>query len=236
MVQNATPLSALEEKLGYRFQRKELLNQALTHRSYGANNNERLEFLGDAILNFVVADALYEQFPSAQEGQLSRLRARLVRRQTLAEIAREVSLGDHLIMGTGELRSGGFDRDSILSDALEGIIGAIYIDGNLESARANILAWFMSRLEGLSLDNSQKDSKTRLQEFLQAKRAMLPEYVVTKMTGKAPDQVFTVECRSEMLSGVAEGQGGNRRIAEQMAATHALSLLGVPEEGPARGK
>ncbi len=236
MVQNATPLSALEKKLGYRFQRQELLNQALTHRSYGAVNNERLEFLGDAILNFVVADALYEQFPSAQEGQLSRLRALLVRRQTLAEIAREVSLGDHLIMGTGEMRSGGFDRDSILSDALEGIIGAIYLDGDLESARANILAWFTSRLESLSLDNSQKDSKTRLQEFLQAKRAMLPEYVVTKMTGKAPDQVFTVECRSEMLSEVAVGYGGNRRIAEQMAATHALSLLGVPEEGSARVK
>ena len=236
MVQNANPLSVLEKKLGYRFQRRELLNQALTHRSYGAVNNERLEFLGDAILNFVVADALYKQFPSAREGQLSRLRAHLVRRQTLAEIAREVSLGDHLIMGTGEMRSGGFDRDSILSDTLEGIIGATYLDGDLESARANILAWFASRLESLSLDNSQKDSKTRLQEFLQAKRAMLPEYVVTKMTGKAPDQMFTVECRSEMLSGVAIGHGGNRRIAEQMAATQALSLLGVPEEGSTGGK
>lgn len=235
MVQDA-PLSTLEEKLGYQFREQKLLNQALTHRSYGANNYERLEFLGDAILNFVVADALYEQFPGAQEGQLSRLRAGLVRRQTLAEIAREVSLGDHLIMGIGELRSGGLNRDSILSDALEGVIGAMYIDGDLESTQATVLTWFVSRLQDLSLDDSHKDSKTRLQEFLQAKRAMLPEYVVTKMTGKAPDQLFTVECHSELLSTVAQGQGGNRRIAEQMAATQALSLLGVSEEGPARGK
>lgn len=235
-MQNAAPLSTLEKKLGYQFQHQKLLSQALTHRSYGANNNERLEFLGDAILNFVVADALCEQFPDAHEGQLSRLRAHLVRRQTLAEIAREVSLGDHLIMGVGELRSGGLDRDSILSDALEGVIGAIYIDSDLENTRTNILTWFRSRLQGLSLDSSHKDSKTRLQEFLQAKRAMLPEYVVTKITGKAPSQIFTVECRSEMLSGVAQGQGGNRRIAEQMAATHALGLLGVPEEGHAHGK
>ncbi|MCH7741584.1 MAG: ribonuclease III [Proteobacteria bacterium] len=236
MDQNTPPLSTLEKKLGYQFQQQKLLHQAVTHRSYGADNNERLEFLGDAILNFVVADALYMQFPSAREGQLSRLRARLVRRQTLAEIAREICLGDYLIMGMGELRSGGLDRDSILSDALEGIIGAMYIDSDLESTRVNVIAWFRSRLQDLSLDDSHKDSKTLLQEFLQAKGAMLPEYVVTKVIGKAPDQVFTVECRSEMLTAVALGQGGNRRHAEQMAATRALSVLGGPIDRPAGGK
>ncbi len=235
MVQNIPPLSTLEKDLGYQFQERGLLEQALTHRSYGARNNERLEFLGDAILNFVIAHALYEQFPGAHEGQLSRLRARLVRRQTLAEIAREISLGDHLIMGTGELRSGGFGRDSILSDALEGIIGAIFLDGSLESVQSNLLVWFKSRLEGLSLDDSQKDSKTRLQEFLQSQGAMLPDYVVTATIGKAPDQVFTVECRSDMLTGTAQGEGGNRRVAEQVAAAKALHLLGVVVEGSGDG-
>ncbi|MBQ74078.1 MAG: ribonuclease III [Gammaproteobacteria bacterium] len=235
MVQDTPSFSTLEKDLGYQFQERGLLEQALTHRSYGAQNNERLEFLGDAILNFVIAHALYERFVSAHEGQLSRLRARLVRRQTLAEMAREISLGKYLIMGTGELKSGGFSRDSILSDALEGIIGAIYIDGGLESAQSNILVWFRSRIEGLSLDDSQKDSKTRLQEFLQSQGAMLPEYVVTAMIGKAPDQEFTVECRSEVLTGMAQGKGGNRRIAEQMAATNALHLLGVASEGSGEG-
>lgn len=224
-------LTSLEKKLGYQFQRQDFLKQALTHRSHGAINNERLEFLGDAILGFVIAEALYQQFPTAQEGQLSRLRAHLVRRQTLAEIAREKSLGDHLIMGTGELKSGGFNRDSILSDALEAIMGAIYKDSDLDRIRVKILTWFGSRFDGLSLDNSQKDSKTRLQEFLQSRHAALPDYVVTAMVGKAPDQIFTVECRSELLKDTAEGQGGNRRIAEQIAAAQALQLLGVPEEG-----
>ena len=230
MANTPDSLRLLEKELGYQFQQIRFLEQALTHRSFGATNNERLEFLGDAILTFVIADALYDKFPSANEGQLSRLRARMVRGKTLAEIAREKSLGDYLIMGSGELKTGGFARDSILSDTLEAIMGAIYLDSDLESVRMTILAWFKQRLEGLSLDQSQKDSKTRLQEFLQARKASLPGYEVTQVMGKAPDEVFVVECRSALLDGEARGKGGNRRIAEQMAAAHALKLLGIPEE------
>ncbi len=224
-------LPALEKNLGYQFTRQDLFKQALTHRSHGASNNERLEFLGDAILNFVIADALCQQFPTAHEGQLHLLRAFLVRQPTLAEIARELSLGDHLIMGTGELRSGGFNRDSILSDALEAIIAAIFKDSDLEMVREKILSWFNSRLIGLSLESSRKDAKTRLQEFLQGKRADLPEYIVTEIRGTTPNQIFIVECRTELLKETAMGRGGNRRIAEQVAATEALLLLAVPKEG-----
>ncbi len=223
--------SNLQEELGHRFRDQALLDRALTHRSHSADNNERLEFLGDAILNFVIADILYHRFPAAREGQLSRLRAKLVQRQTLAGIAREKSLGDCLVMGAGEMKSGGFQRDSTLSDVLEAIIGATYLDGDLEAARKMILDWFQGRLDDLSIENSQKDAKTRLQEYLQGKRSPLPDYVVVSMTGKAPDQVFEVECRSPLLDPATRGRGGNRRIAEQEAAARALAYLGVPEEG-----
>jgi len=224
-------LEGLESRLGHQFHRLDFLSQALTHRSHGKINNERLEFLGDAILNFVIADALYQQFPTAHEGQLSRLRAHLVREQTLAEIAREISLGDHLTMGTGELRSGSFNRDSILSDALEAIMGAIYQDSDLDTTREKILDWFSSRIARLSLENLHKDAKSRLQEFLQARQAALPIYVVTEMSGEEHNRMFHVECRCELLEGVTKGQGGNRRVAEQIAATRALELLGVTRSG-----
>ncbi|MFP6805779.1 MAG: ribonuclease III [Pseudomonadales bacterium] len=224
-------LQSLETKIGYQFAEQDLLRRALTHRSYGAKNNERLEYLGDAILNFVIANALYQQFPTAHEGQLSRLRARLVRGQTLAELAREMSLGDYLTMGVGELRSGGFNRDSILSDALEAIMGAIYEDAGLEVARKNIMDWFAVRLADLSLANSQKDPKTRLQEFLQSKQVALPEYTVLEVVGKAPDQTFYVQCKSSLLKDKVIGEGSNRRIAEQSAAAQLLNLLGEENNG-----
>lgn len=225
-----TQNDALQRRLGYRFNNEALLTRALTHRSHAARNNERLEFLGDSILNFIIAEDLFTRFPEAREGQLSRLRARLVRRQTLAELAREFELGDSLIMGTGELKSGGFDRDSILSDALEAVIGAIYCDSNLDAVRTAVLAWFYSRLESLSLEKSQKDSKSRLQEFLQARQANLPEYVVVNVMGKSHDQTFIVECRSELLDGAVRGEGSNRRAAEQNAAAMALARLGVDHD------
>ena len=227
MTRQSGSLQILEKSLGYQFQQHDFLKQALTHRSFGASNNERLEFLGDAILTFVIADALFEQFPTANEGQLSRLRALMVRGKTLAEIAREKSLGDFLIMGSGELKSAGFARDSILSDALEAIMGAIYLDSNLETVRMTMLEWFDERLNSLSLENMHKDSKTLLQEFMQARKAALPDYKVVQITGKAPDEIFVVECRSDLLEGVARGEGGNRRIAEQMAATRALKMMGL---------
>ena len=221
---------ALQRRLGYTFNNQSLLNQALTHRSHNTKNNERLEFLGDAILNFVIAEELFKRFPEAKEGQLSRLRARLVRRLTLAELAREFELGDHLIMGTGPLKSGGFDQDSILSDAMEAIIGAIYSDSNIEKVRAAVLDWFYVRLDALSLEKSQKDAKSRLQEFMQARQANLPEYVVTEVAGKAPEEIFRVECRSELLDSPAVGEGGSRRAAEQNAAAIALAKLGVEHD------
>ena len=223
-------IADLQRKLGYTFTDQALLTRALTHRSHNTRNNERLEFLGDAILNFLIAEELFTRFHGAREGQLSRLRAKLVRGQTLAEIAREFDLGDYLIMGTGELKSGGFERDSILADALEAVIGAMYSDSNLPTVRKTLLEWFYARLESISLDRTHKDPKSRLQEFLQARQANLPDYVVLEVTGKSHDQNFIVECRSEMLEMPARGEGGSRRMAEQNAAAIALLQLGVEHD------
>lgn len=218
-------IDTLQNSIGYRFHATEALEQALTHRSHGARNNERLEFLGDSVLSFVIARALYERFPKATEGQLSRLRARLVRRDTLAGLAREFDLGDFLIMGVGELRSGGFERDSILSDTVEAIIGAMYFDGGPEVTEEKILTWFESRLGELSLKQSQKDAKSRLQEFLQGTGAPLPSYEILETSGKSHEQTFVVACRSELLPEEAVGAGSSRRGAEQVAAQRALTLL-----------
>ena len=171
-------LAKLQRDLGYEFDDQLLLSQALTHRSFGSKNNERLEFLGDSIVNFVIGEALYRRFDTANEGQLSRLRAKMVRQSTLAEVARDLALGDHLIMGIGELKSGGFERDSILSDALEAIIGAIYLDANLGRVQQQILRWFESRIELLSLNKPLKDAKSRLQEYMQERQIELPIYDV----------------------------------------------------------
>ncbi len=223
-------LARLQRVLGYRFNDLSHLELALTHRSCGKRNNERLEFLGDSIVNFVIADALFRQFPSAKEGQLSRLRARLVKGVTLAELAREMAFGEHLRLGTGELKSGGFKRESILADAVEAVIGAIYLDSGLEPCRERIEAWFGSRLAALSLDDTQKDAKTRLQEFLQARKVALPQYLLQGVEGEAHDQEFTIECQVDLLSKPSTGRGGSRRIAEQKAARQALILLGAEEK------
>ncbi|WP_330926337.1 ribonuclease III [Candidatus Sororendozoicomonas aggregata] len=216
----------LERKLGYLFVDKSRLKLALTHRSCGSRNNERLEFLGDSIVNFVIADALYERFPEAREGQLSRLRARMVRGATLAELGREFELGDFLRLGSGELKSGGFRRESILADAVEAIIGAIYLDSDMETCRSHIRRWFALRLNALSISDQQnKDPKTRLQEFLQARQKALPQYTVTDVSGEAHDQVFTVVCELESPDNTTVGEGSSRRGAEQQAARKALSLL-----------
>jgi len=222
-----TRIASLEDRLGYHFQDGELLTLALTHRSYGAGNNERLEFLGDAILNMVIAEKLYGLFPKAREGQLSRLRARLVRGVTLAEIGREFELGDHLRLGSGELKSGGFRRESILADAVESIIGAIHLDGGFEASRERVLAWFEQRLKDLSLEDTQKDAKTRLQEFLQSRQQALPVYEVISVTGEAHAQTFRVSCQVSLLPESCEGRGSSRRMAEQKAARAALVALGV---------
>ncbi|MEH6627328.1 MAG: ribonuclease III [Motiliproteus sp.] len=223
----SNPLKRLSRALGYQFQNEELMELALTHRSCGNRNNERLEFLGDSILNFVIADALYSQFPKAKEGQLSRLRARLVKGVTLSELAREMALGEYLRLGSGELKSGGFNRDSILADAVEALIGAIYLDGGEVQSRDRILAWYQSRLQSLSLEDTSKDPKTRLQEYLQSRRSELPKYQLLKVEGEAHTQTFYIECEVSLLPKATAGQGKSRRYAEQSAAESALKALGV---------
>ena len=211
--------------LDYRFADAELLERALTHRSAAGLNNERLEYLGDAILGFVVADALYHQFPTASEGQLSRLRAALVKRDTLAQIAREYDLGDYLTLGAGELRSGGHARASILADGVEAIFAAIYLDGGYKAVREVILSIFTKRIQVLNLEDHQKDPKTRLQELLQSRKLELPSYEVIAINGDPHQQTFHVRCVVDDLQREVEGSGSSRRKAEQDAASRLLSIL-----------
>ena len=191
----------------------------------GSKNNERLEFLGDSILSFVITSELYQRFQEASEGELSRYRASLVKGETLAAIARNFNLGDHIHLGPGELKSGGFRRDSILANALEAIIGAIYLDGGLEMAAKFILSIFEERLDAISTAASFKDPKTQLQEFLQSRKLPLPEYTVLTIEGHAHDQSFKVACRVAELDDATKGEGSSRRKAEQAAAKKALQLL-----------
>jgi len=217
----------LARSLGYRFKDPGLLDAAVTHRSAGSGNNERLEFLGDAVLGHVVAEWLYGAYPDASEGQLSRLRATLVKRETLAAIARSLELGEYLRLGSGELKSGGFRRDSILADALEAVLGGILLDGGFETCRECIHRLFAGRLDRLSEADELKDPKTRLQEYLQARKIALPVYAMTRISGKAHHQEFVVECRIDELETVTTGSGGSRRKAEQSAADSMLEQLGV---------
>lgn len=219
-------IARLQQKLAYEFGDPALLVQAITHRSAGGINNERLEFLGDAILGLVIAEALFQRSPSATEGELSRLRATLVRKQTLAEIARDLELGDYLKLGSGELKSGGYRRDSILSDALEAVVGGIYLDGGFGPCSEWIRKRFASRLETLPSAAELKDAKTRLQELLQSRRLKLPEYSVTSVHGQAHAQTFEVECRISGQNKATHGSGKSRRLAEQQAAEAMLKALG----------
>ena len=215
----------LSRRIGYFFADLGLLELALTHRSFGGKNNERLEFLGDSILNYVIAEDLFHRFPKAKEGELSRLRASLVKGDTLAELAREFQLGDYLKLGAGELKSGGFRRDSILADTVEGIIGAMYLDAGMDVCREHILSWYKERLDATSLKIVTKDAKTRLQEYLQARKHALPQYDVVDIVGEPHDQTFHVHCYIELCEEAIEGKGNSRRIAEQNAASKALKQL-----------
>ncbi|KAB0302748.1 ribonuclease III [Vibrio fortis] len=220
-----SPIDKLERKIGYQFKDTDLIHLALTHRSAAGKHNERLEFLGDSILSFVIADDLYHRFPKVNEGDMSRMRATLVRGHTLAELGREFALGDYLKLGPGELKSGGFRRDSILADAVEAIIGAIYLDSDTETIRGIILSWYKTRLEAIQPGVSQKDPKTRLQEFLQGRRNPLPVYTVANIKGEAHNQEFTVECKVAGVDKPVIGKGTSRRKAEQAAAETALEQL-----------
>ncbi len=218
----------LERRLGYHFRQPDLLETALTHRSAGRRNNERLEFLGDAILGFVISEALFERFPEATEGQLSRMRSHLVRGETLAELARELELGEYLILGAGELKSGGYRRESTLADAFEALIGAIYRDNGLDAAREFVLAHLQPYIERLDPTGILKDPKTRLQELMQARGLPLPGYEVKSVQGKTHEQQFEVVCHVEGLPEPVRGTGGSRRKAEQAAAAAALERLESP--------
>ena len=217
----------LQRRLGYTFKERKLLELALTHRSHGAHNNERLEFLGDSILNFIVGDALFAKFPDAREGQLSRLRSLLVKGETLAEIAREFEFGECLILGEGEMKSGGHRRDSILSDTVEALIGAIYTETDIETCRKHVLSWYAGRLASLTLDTTMKDTKSRLQEYLQSLHKPLPEYEVVESLGESHAQIFTIECRVVLLKQPVRAQASNRRDAEKLAAAEVLRLLKI---------
>ncbi len=215
----------LSKNLGLSFNNPQLFVMALTHRSAAANNNERLEFLGDSILGFVIAELLYEQFPDASEGVLSRLRASLVNQGSLADLARKHELGDYLRLGSGELKSGGFRRDSILSDALEAIMGALFKDQGIAACRQWIEQLFADKLKSLSLDNWQKDPKTQLQELMQAQKMELPEYTLMTMSGLAHEQTFQVKCTIPLIADACIGHGVSRKKAEQSAAELMLELL-----------
>lgn len=210
---------------GHRFSDDSLLQQALTHRSANPRHNERLEFLGDALVNLFVAQALYERWPKADEGALTRARADLVRESSLAAIARELDLGEHLQLGPGEMKSGGHRRDSILADTLEALVAAIHLDAGFDACRAAVLPWFLPRIEALPAGKVGKDAKTRLQEWLQARQAELPEYTLIGSSGDDHDRVFQIRCSIQTPALSADGSGSSRRIAEQQAAERLLQQL-----------
>lgn len=219
------PLHDLSETIGYKFADSDLLRNALTHRSVSGNNNERLEYLGDSILNFVIAAELYSCYSRATEGDLSRLRASLVNKDSLAEIASRIKLGDWIFLGSGELKSGGFRRKSILADALEAVFGAAYLDGGFDATRQLILRLYKPYFDHPIDPETLKDPKTILQEWLQARRRPLPFYELADASGKPHEQTFTVRCVIDGLDREIQGKGKSRRKAEQNAAQNALTFL-----------
>ena len=218
-------IDQIEQILNYHFNDNSLLELALTHRSFQGKNNERLEFLGDSILNFIIAELLFQKFTLLPEGDLSRLRSQLVKSATLSEIGILLTLGDYLILGEGELKSSGWRRPSILADSVEAIIGAIFIDGGISAASDLILSWFKDRIDAINPDNIQKDSKSVLQELLQAKKIALPDYNIVSIEGEAHCQHFKVSCSIPILGLSIEGSGSSRKIAEQSDAEDMLEKL-----------
>ncbi len=226
MIKN-TPqaLAQLSKRLGYEFNDGKLLLQSLTHRSAKGAHNERLEFLGDSILGCVIAEQLFTQFPKESEGDLTRMRSSLVKGVTLAEIARDFKLGEHLILGPGEKKSGGHRRESILEDAVEAIIGAVYLDSDMDTCKALVLSWFEKRLSKIKPGINQKDPKTRLQEYLQGRKIPLPLYEVIDIKGQSHNQEFTIKCDTEVTTQDIITKGTSRRKAEQAAAEKVLEIL-----------
>ncbi|QJC29913.1 ribonuclease III [Enterobacteriaceae endosymbiont of Plateumaris sericea] len=224
---NFIMMNKLQQKLGYIFNHQNLLYQALTHRSASSKHNERLEFLGDSILSYIIAKELYNKFPNVNEGNMSRMRATLVRGNTLASIAREFTLGEYLLLGPGELKNGGYNRESILADTMEALIGSICIDSNINIVEKIILKWYKLRLKKIIPGNNQKDPKTKLQEYLQRSHLPLPYYFILQINGEVHNQKFTIQCKINGISEIITGIGSSRRKAEQSAAEQALIKLGI---------
>jgi ribonuclease-3 len=218
--------ASLCQSIGYSFKDENLLRQALTHRSASDNHNERLEFLGDAVLGLTIAAELFKKFPAAREGQMSRMRSSLVKGETLAEVGVEFKLGEHLILGGGESKNGGKMRNSILEDAIEGMIGAVFLDSDFETTQAMLLKWFASRLKALTLEDEIKDAKSLLQEWTQARGYGLPHYQVTSTQGAEHSQTFTMQCRIADVDLDSEGTGKSKKASAQSAAEAALKQLG----------
>ena len=218
-------LAVLQKQLGYQFKEEAHLKQALTHKSATKRHNERLEFLGDAILSSIIAAWLFKKFPKATEGELTRARASLVKRPTLALVAVELGIGEHIYLGMGERRSGGVQRDSILADALEAIIGAIYLDAGFLQCTQSVESWFQKRMEVLNPTAQEKDPKTRLQEWLQARQISLPSYQVVTIEGESHQRTFTVNCQVEDLKLTAAATAASIRLAEQKAAQKIWELI-----------
>nr|WP_159715552.1 ribonuclease III [Blochmannia endosymbiont of Camponotus nipponensis] len=218
-------VETLQKKLGYIFIRCDLLLQALTHKSSSAQHNERLEFLGDAILNYVITNILYHKFPCITEGGMSRMRASLVRENTLATLAREFDLGNYLKLGQGELKSGGYRRESILANTIEALIGGIFLDSDIQTVEMLIINWYRIRLNQIDPYDKQKDPKTRLQEYMQHRRLPLPVYWVNQIVGEAHNQKFSINCQVSELIQPIIGRGSSRRRAEQNAAEKVLKIL-----------
>jgi ribonuclease-3 len=218
-------VNRLQKKINATFDDHALLEQALTHRSIGRNNNERLEFLGDSILGFIIADEIYMRFPLADEGVMSRLRAHLVNGESLADVAKKLSLSDELILGQGEMKSGGKHRSSILSDAVEALIGAMYKDKGLDVSREWVLRVFKNQLDSLTLDTASKDPKTQLQEYLQARGVTVPKYTVISTTGLDHNQQFKVECQVDGIADHVCSTASSRKKAEQKSAAKILEIL-----------
>jgi len=217
--------SKLEQLLNYQFRNNGLLKEALTHRSANSKNNERLEFLGDSILNFVIAANLFERYPDSAEGDLSRLRASLVNKEGLHDVSKLLKLGEYLILGSGELKSGGYRRNSILADTVEAIFGAVYLDGGFDKCRELILKLYDDLIENIPDADDLKDPKTRLQELLQSRQFSIPNYTVIEVTGQAHNQQFKVQCEIEELDLMTEGVASNRRKAEQKSAEAVISQV-----------
>ncbi|MDR0779231.1 MAG: ribonuclease III [Pseudomonadales bacterium] len=222
-------METLYARLSYQFRDADLLRRALRHCSAGKDNNERLEFLGDAVLGMIVSQLLFHTFPDASEGELSRLRARLVQQTTLAALARDLNLGQYLSLGPGELKAGGANRDSMLADAFEALVSALYLDGGLDLCAARVHQWFQPLLKLNKAQATSKDPKTRLQEYLQARKQPLPQYRILDIAGQDHAQHFHVECQVTLLRAPTNGSGNSRKEAEQQAALQVLSQLGLDD-------